>query len=100
MDWIQWQERVQNTAFLQPLIGMGIPHVKAEAECIYFSFTSKSSGSKKTLMISGSRGELQEMLDGHYRLSDLIKQKKVTFSGTYREQLKLESLLFLCKKNS
>ncbi|MCK6258371.1 hypothetical protein LCY76_17495 [Fictibacillus sp. KIGAM418] len=100
MDWVHWQEQVQKTAFLQPLIGTETPSVTADGERLCFSFVNKYNGSERMTMLTGRMDDLHEVFGGQQRLSDLIRLKRVTFTGTYREQLKLESLLFLCKLES
>lgn len=92
-----WQERVLNKAFLKPFIGEELLSLKSDGENLCFSFINKVNGQERQVILSGSTADMSDVLGGKRRLSDCIKNQKLSFSGTYREQLRLESLLFLCR---
>ncbi|SDM96100.1 hypothetical protein SAMN04488137_2797 [Fictibacillus solisalsi] len=97
MNWDQWVNDIQKTEFLRPLVGNEAAKVSTEGKTICFTFTNTITGKERSILLSGHDEELRLVCTGECTLSTLIKKGKLSFTGTYREQLKLDSLLYLAR---
>ncbi|MDM5339764.1 hypothetical protein QUF84_21450 [Fictibacillus enclensis] len=97
MNWDQWVDHIQKTDFLRPLVGNERASVSLEGKTICITFINTITEKQRNILLSGNDEELRLVCNGESHLSKLIKQGKLSFTGTYREQLKLESLLYLAR---
>ncbi|MDN4525564.1 SCP2 sterol-binding domain-containing protein [Fictibacillus fluitans] len=97
MNWDLWADHIQRTDFLKPLVGMQKARVTPEEQTVCFTFTNTITGQERNILVSGSTEDIRLVCTGECHLGKLIKQGKLSFTGTYREQLKLESLLYLAR---
>ncbi|EIT87151.1 hypothetical protein A374_02819 [Fictibacillus macauensis ZFHKF-1] len=95
MDNHDWATKLQSTPCLQPLLNRDLVQITCHNETLHVTFMNKLTHKKRLISISGKHTDLLALLNGHCRLGTLITEQRVVYEGSYRDQLKTESLLYL-----